>query len=90
MRDTRETLRRLQQQYRNRDTVKQFVVEPRNAATLVDVRYQTTWVGSDLVDLVRSDNVRIRSMQPTEQLNCKFEICLTEPFDDDVLDIIDG
>lgn len=89
MRDTRETLRRLQQQYRDRDAVKQFVVEPRNAATMVDVRYKATWVRDDLVDLIRSDNVRVRSIHPTEQLNCKFEITLTRQFDDAVLDIID-
>lgn len=90
MEHPRATLRRLQQQHQQRDAVKLFELESRNGATVVDLRYQTTWVRSELLHLMRSDNVRISSMQPTEQLNCRFEIDLTEPFDDIILENSDG
>lgn len=89
MHETRRILQRLENMYHRRDTVKQFTVDSRNAGSLVDVRYKTEWVTNDVIWLMRSDNVKIRELQPTEQLNCKFQVDLTEPFDQTILDIID-
>lgn len=80
--EPQEKLRLLQEQCRKRDTVQQFVIENRNAATLVDVRYKSTWVTSDILHLIRSDAVTVRTIQPTEQINLKLQVSCNERIGD--------